>query len=72
MEQPKRTWRLEINGILSEADAHLIAAAPELLEALTDLLGAFNEVGGGLFIGRFREVEHKARAALAKATGAKP
>lgn len=46
-------------GELSEANARLIAAAPELLEALHGLL---------LFPNNPRE-NNKARAAIAKATG---
>ena len=47
------------------ANAHLIAAAPELLEALTDLVGGCGKEGD-LFSGAGMD---KARAAIAKAKG---
>ena len=52
-------------GIEQEANARLIAAAPELLEALQNMLGlteASDYMGA-------REIEQQARAAIAKATG---
>ena len=48
-----------------EANARLIAAAPDLLEALQNMLGlteASDYMGA-------REIEQQARAAIAKATG---
>lgn len=47
-----------------EANARLIAAAPELLEALRDLL---NDYDGGIEPGESTLID-KARAAIAKAT----
>lgn len=58
-------------GIEQEANARLIAAAPELLIALNDVLSEFAKDGHG---GEFEDGEHPyvdaARAAIAKATGA--
>jgi hypothetical protein len=51
--------------IEAEANAKLIAAAPELLEALQKLLDANSS--GSLFI--IAEATSKARIAIAKATG---
>lgn len=48
-----------------EANARLISAAPELLDALTDLVGGCGKEGD-LFNGAAME---KASAAIAKATG---
>ena len=48
-------------GGMQEANARLIAAAPDLLEALIDLMDAVEGVPCG--------PEHKCRAAIAKATG---
>jgi hypothetical protein len=54
---------------LSEADARLIAAAPELLEALKDaLLHVGNQ--GDVGVDEWIACERKALAAIAKATGA--
>lgn len=53
--------RAEKLGENNLADAHLIAAAPDLLEALQHILG------GALSLPRFAEAE--ARAAIAKALG---
>ena len=47
-----------------EANARLIAAAPELLAALKSLVDDFERI-----IGRPIEAEHEAKAAIAKATG---
>jgi hypothetical protein len=57
----------------SEADARLIAAAPELYEALVALLQRFhddNPMNSGAFISAtvYREVVESARAAIRKAT----
>lgn len=46
----------------AEANARLIAAAPELLEALQECLGWVNN-------GMARDVHNKAQAAIAKALG---
>lgn len=50
-------------AVYNDADARLIAAAPELLEALQDLCS---------FDLLTQDKWDKARAAIAKATGAKP
>ena len=52
-------------GIEQEANARLIAAAPELLEALQNMLG-LTEASDYMALG---EIEQQARAAIAKATG---
>ena len=52
-----------------EANARLIAAAPDLLEALEDLIGNYKEnKGAGLGIGPIM----KAKTAIAKAKGETP
>lgn len=55
----------------SEANAHLIAAAPDLLEALESALEAFEEIQGSCSTDRIicQEESQKARAAIAKAKG---
>ena len=64
----QRTHRLDCAGEFKEADARLIAAAPELLEALIAITNQLERVGDdrphkdGQFI-------EDARAAIAKATG---
>jgi hypothetical protein len=55
---------------LTEADAHLIAAAPDLLEALRDAFLAFAHDDDGPVWAE--STIAKARAAIAKATGATP
>lgn len=58
---PRTIARLELgqDRAEQEANARLIAAAPELLEALQDLCDTLGECG----------MTEKARAAIAKATG---
>lgn len=56
-------------AIASEADARLIAAAPDLLEALQQVLHHFVPMQGNLQIER--EVIAQAHAAINKATGEK-
>lgn len=51
-----------------EANANLIAAAPELLEALKDMLDGHEDACTGYGEG----AADKARAAIAKATGSQP
>lgn len=50
--------------LTGEQNHKLIAAAPELLEALKSLVDDFERI-----IGRPIETEHEAKAAIAKATG---
>lgn len=52
-------------GIEQEANARLIAAAPELLEALQNMLG-LTEASDYMALS---EIEQQARAAIVKATG---
>ena len=56
--------RLDSSGNFTGPDAALIAAAPELLEALEDALGALVCCGKD-----YEWVTSKARAAIEKATG---
>jgi hypothetical protein len=56
-----------------EADARLIASAPELLEALKDVLGELKKyelVGAGGYIPKTSRLIEKATQAIAKAEGA--
>ena len=53
-----------VAGDILPADAHLIAAAPDLLAALKSLVDDFERI-----IGRPIEAEHEAKAAISKATG---
>ncbi|MDR6431027.1 hypothetical protein [Brucella pseudogrignonensis] len=60
-----------INGV-SDANAHLIAAAPELYEAVEELTAAMKKYGmdvDGDAPAAHREMMHKAESALAKARG---
>ena len=54
-----------------EADARLIAAAPDLLAALRNMVGRIREVCKTRHFsdGRLAEADTAARAAIAKATG---
>lgn len=52
-----------VDFVYEEADAHLIAAAPELLEALEMAMEIGDQCSRG-FLGKFQA---KARAAIAKA-----
>lgn len=54
----------------AQADARLIAAAPELLEALRGLLSEANSASKPLH--EYSEWSNKARSAIAKATGEQP
>lgn len=59
----------------SEADASLIAAAPELLEALTDMLAGWKYIRsfhGDLYGVGWDRAEGKAVNAIAKALGTSP
>ncbi len=51
-----------------EANAHLIAAAPDLLEALANLCSVCDKMEG-VSDEAFRSAERKAREAMAKAAG---
>ena len=55
-------------GDLSDADARLIAAAPELLEALEELYHLIDDAHDGDRVFTF-ELAQKAKAAIAKARG---
>lgn len=57
-------YRYDISGI-DHPDARLIAAAPEMLEALKAVLDAY----GGGYTGEINEAREVARAAIAKAEG---
>lgn len=59
-------WRL--TGHIGDANAKLIAAAPELLEALKRLLGSTNTGNADEHDEGCRCVIHEARAAIAKAS----
>jgi hypothetical protein len=54
-------------GIQTKANAHLIAAAPDLYEALEDL--SINDFGSNGWTNSMERIAIKARAALAKARG---
>jgi hypothetical protein len=61
-----------MEGIEREADARLIAAAPELLEALRDMYEGWKYIRsthGDLYGVGWDRAQEKAEAALAKATG---
>ncbi|HGF6560327.1 TPA: hypothetical protein ACF2YT_001223 [Providencia alcalifaciens] len=72
---------LDITTSNQKADAHLIAAAPELLEALQSIqqsmakyIEVANNIGvealaDGFYLGHAIDVEEKARQAIAKALG---
>ena len=56
---------LDADGFSGEANARLIAAAPDMLEALQNMLG-LTEASDYMAQG---EIEQQARAAIVKATG---
>ena len=62
-------WLSKAEGasITQDANAHLIAAAPELAEALQNLVGLAEKQGTGLR--HYKAALDTARAALAKARG---
>ena len=62
---PQSSGRIICNCAV-DSDAHLIAAAPELMEALEDLLSSCNVLG---LKGELHQELHNARAAIAKAHG---
>lgn len=67
------------HSAVQEANARLIAAAPDLLEALKNLMCAYSEPDdrpccsgtdcGCMGATRYQQAEHYARSAIAKATG---
>jgi hypothetical protein len=59
----------ELVAEANDANAHLIAAAPELLEALGHFMCCTTILPNGEIIGLKREHFEAARAAIAKATG---
>lgn len=59
-----------MNGIDAVANANLIAAAPDLLEALRRLLSSVDSGNASTHDDGCRCVYHEASAAIAKATGA--
>ena len=63
----KKTWPLA--EVYREDNARLIAAAPELLEAINGLMKIFSSVTQGQEAELRAEWLPKARAAIAKATG---
>jgi len=63
---PPKYLGFEISGCMSMQDARLIAAAPELLEALQMITDRAEE---WINLNLDDEVGNKARAAIAKATG---
>jgi hypothetical protein len=63
----------ELEADETRANARLIAAAPELLEALRDMLSGWKyirEVHGDLYGVGWDRAQEKAESAIAKATGA--
>ena len=59
-------------GVSQEANARLIAAAPDLLEALQDMLSGWKyirETHGDLYGVGWDRAQEKAEKAIAKATG---
>ena len=58
-----------VRSIHHEADARLIAAAPELLEALEELCAKLDTISGEPFINPPDSMWGRARAAIAKARG---
>lgn len=65
-------WQPEIcNGILEKSTADIIAAAPELLEALKKLVKAANSKGFEKLIRNIDEALPEAEEAIAKAEGKK-
>ena len=61
-----------LRGYCGEPNARLIAAAPELLEALQDMLSGWKyirETHGDLYGVGWDRAQNKAQSAIAKATG---
>lgn len=63
-----RSDGFQITGFISEEDAQLIAAAPELLEACQQMVAAF-EYSGSSLVGAEYMAKESIKAAIAKATG---
>jgi hypothetical protein len=61
-------WQTECDE--REANARLIAAAPELLEALREVMARFLDAREAAGLDRNSDAAKRTRAAIAKATGA--
>lgn len=72
IEQQPGTLGVVIAKADTEANAHLIAAAPDLLAALQGMTDAFGGVPRADYRENNRRCVEAARAAIAKATGCEP
>lgn len=66
---PDGALNFEVWDAITDADAHLIAAAPDLLAALESAFVAFGKAGGNTLSGPFRREWEECRSAIAKARG---
>lgn len=67
-EERREPWRQDADraiAVMEQADAELIAAAPDMLAALLVIVDGSHDIEGGLL----EEHEKMARDAIAKATG---